>query len=313
MLDKLGIQIVRLELPFRLNHVNCLSAEGEEGWAIMDTGLNNKRTRVVWNDSLRHKDLAHIYVSHYHPDHFGCAGELQRLTGASVTMSIIDEKSGKTVWEPEFINTIKENYTKYGVPPNNAMNMTEDTESFVNYIRPYPHVTEYFEEGNSIKFGNYEYEIITTPGHADGLVVFFNEETSTLLSTDHILPDITPNVAYWFHGLKNPLQAYIHSLKKVKELDVGFVIPSHGKPFYDANKRIKEILLHHNERLEFVLKNVSDGDTAYQMSKKLFPLDLDAHEKRFALGETIAHLDYLVSNGELKKERKDNIWHYYLS
>src|SRR5699024_6022514 len=111
----------------------------------------------------------------------------------------------------------------------------------------------------------------------------------------------------WFHGIENPLQSYIHSLKKVKELDVEFVIPSHGKPFYNANKRISEILLHHDERLSFVLEHVNNGDTAYQMSEKLFPFDLDAHEKRFALGETIAHLDYLASQGNLKKEKMNDI------
>lgn len=310
MLAKLGIEVVHLDLPFRLNHVNCLSAEGKDGWAIIDTGLNHKKTRAVWHDKLDNKELKHIYVSHYHPDHFGYAGGLQQLTGASVYMSEIDEASGKTVWEPEFINTIKENYKDYGVPANNMINMTEDTESFVKYITPYPQVYEHFEAGNKIVFGNYEYEIITTPGHADGLVVFYNKETGTLLSTDHILPDITPNVAYWFHGLENPLQAYINSLNKVKKLEVEFVVPSHGSPFFDANKRINEILLHHDERLAFVLDKVENGDTAYQMSDKLFSFELDAHEKRFALGETIAHLDYLVSKGELKKEKVNEIWQY---
>src|SRR5699024_2046296 len=114
----------------------------------------------------------------------------------------------------------------------------------------------------------------------------------------------------WFHGLENPLQAYINSLNKVKKLEVEFVVPSHGSPFFDANKRINEILLHHDERLAFVLDKVENGDTAYQMSDKLFSFELDAHEKRFALGETIAHLDYLVSKGELKKEKVNEIWQY---
>src|SRR5699024_5067277 len=118
MLAKLGIEVVHLDLPFRLNHVNCLSAEGKDGWAIIDTGLKHKKMRAVSHVKLNNKELKDMIVSHYHSDHFGYARGLQQLTGVSVYMSDIDEDSGKTVWEPEFINTIKENYKDDGVPAN---------------------------------------------------------------------------------------------------------------------------------------------------------------------------------------------------
>ena len=68
------------------------------------------------------------------------------------------------------------------------------------------------------------------------------------------LPKITPNISYWFHGDDNPLQSYLTSLETMKQLDVDYVIPSHGKPFYGANDRIDELLKHHEERLEETLE-----------------------------------------------------------
>ncbi|GIN92069.1 MBL fold metallo-hydrolase [Siminovitchia terrae] len=312
MLKKLGIEIVKLDLPFRLNHVNCLLAEGETGWAIIDTGLHDTKTIARWEDILQAKKVSDLYISHYHPDHFGYAGGLQQKTGAKVSMTQVDEKSGKTVWGEEFIQEIRKNYTLSGVPDHITQLMTVNTEEFKEVITPYPNVDHYFQEGEKILFGQHEYEVIFTPGHADGLVVFYSKENSVLLSTDHILPRITPNIAYWFHGIENPLKAYMESLEKIKRLNVEFVIPSHGEPFYYANKRINEILNHHEERLAFVLKSIGRGITAYSLSKKLFAFEMDAHEQRFALGESIAHLEYLRYKGYINKEIHNGICWYYI-
>src|SRR5690606_39125613 len=104
--------------------------------------------------------------------------------------------------------------------------------------------------GEYVQIGKLTFEVIFTPGHSDGLVTFFNKDNSVLFSTDHILPKITPNISYWFHGDPNPLQSYFHSLEKIERLDVNYVIPSHGKPFYGANQRIAELKAHHDERLQ---------------------------------------------------------------
>src|SRR5690625_7709128 len=117
--------------------------------------------------------------------------------------------------------------------------------------------------------------------HSDGLINFFNDEKNVLFSTDHILPRITPNLSYWFHGDPNPLATYLKSLKKVKTLDADLVIPSHGKPFHGANDRIDEIINHHDERLQQTFELVPhNGSTVYDMYQKLFPKELTIHEKR---------------------------------
>ncbi|HET7615983.1 MAG TPA: MBL fold metallo-hydrolase, partial [Bacillales bacterium] len=74
MFQELRIQPIRIDLPFRLDHVNCFLAEGEDGWKLLDTGLHDERTMAVWNEILEGKELSDLLISHYHPDHFGCAG-----------------------------------------------------------------------------------------------------------------------------------------------------------------------------------------------------------------------------------------------
>ena len=88
------------------------------------------------------------------------------------------------------------------------------------------------------------------------MVCYSSVEKCVLLSADHISPKITPNIPYWFHGDDNPLQSYLTSSKMMKQLDVTYVIPSHGKPFYGANDRIDELFKHTEERLEETIATI---------------------------------------------------------
>lgn len=310
MLKKLGVQPIRFDLPFRLNHVNCFLAEGENGWIIIDAGLHNESTVRLWEKKLAGKEVTNIYITHYHPDHFGYAGGLQEKTGAHLSMTEIDEQAALKAWEDDFLNSLAGNYSIAAIPSEIAHQMIENTKGFVPRVTPYPTVHHHFKEGEKVVFGRYEYEVIFTPGHSDGLINFYNKEHHVLFSTDHVLPKITPNISYWFHGDPNPLATYLESLKKVKQLDADFVIPSHGKPFHGANDRIDEIISHHDDRLARTLEYVDKESSVYEVCHKLFPKELTIHETRFAIGETLSHLEYLRIKGELDRHTKNGQWIY---
>lgn len=312
MLEEIGLKRIRLDLPFRLNHVNCFLAEGPTGWIVIDAGLHNEQTVRRWEEELQGLEVSDIYITHYHPDHFGYAGGLQQKTGAKVSMSQTDAEDGLMAWEDSFLSTLQGNYKKAGVPDKTAIAMADNTGSFKPRVTPYPEISHYFKEGEKVQIGKLEYEIFFTPGHSDGLIVFFNKEKSVLLSTDHILPKITPNISYWFHGDSNPLQTYFKSLDKIKQLDAEYVIPSHREPFTNANKRIEEIKAHHGERLEKTLGAIQQEGTVHDVCKVLFPFIETIHETRFAIGETLAHLEYLRLKGECKRELVDEKYVYFV-
>ncbi|WAA12067.1 MBL fold metallo-hydrolase [Fervidibacillus halotolerans] len=312
MLEQIGLKLVRLDLPFRLNHVNCLLAEGEKGWIVIDTGLNNRYSKERWKEELDGKEVSDIFVTHYHPDHFGYAGGLQQETGAKVSMPKIDAENGLKVWTDQFLKELHGHYALAGIPKSVATAMVENTREFVPRVTPYPKITHYFQEGERFQIGKLEYEVLFTPGHSDGLIVFYNRDQKVLIATDHILPKITPNISYWFHGDPNPLATYLQSLQKIEKLAVDFVIPGHGKPFYGANGRIEEIKKHHETRLNKTLDALKKKSTVYEISKVLFPNIETIHETRFAIGETVAHLEYLRLKGEIHREQKDGHFYYFV-
>src|SRR5699024_1514787 len=284
---------------------NCFVAEEDDGWKVIDTGLHNQETVERWNKELGSKKINDIIITHYHPDHFGYAGGMQQKTGARLSMTKIDADMALNAWQDVFLSDLNKNYEKAGIPADTVDKMTKNTAGFVERVTPYPTVNHYLSEGEEIRIGKYMYEIIHTPGHSDGLVCFYNRERNMLLSTDHILPKITPNISYWFHGDPNPLKSYLHSLDKVKKLNADLVVPSHGKPFYGANARIDEIVQHHMQRLDFLLEAIMGGSTIYQACGKLFKKELNIHETRFAIGETFAHLEYLRNYGNCKREMRN--------
>ncbi|PIC62743.1 MBL fold metallo-hydrolase [Sporosarcina sp. P13] len=310
MLELLGIEVVRIDLPFRLNHVNCFMAEGKDGWVIIDAGLNNNYTRAKWEERIIGKEITDLFITHYHPDHFGHAGELQKKTNAIVSMTEIDSELGFRAWTEEHLKNFHEDYQTVGIPAEMAIKMIHNTEGFIPLVTPHPNIDRYFKEGQKVPIGKYEYEVIVTPGHSEGMVCFYNSEKNVLLSSDHILPRISPNISYWFHGDPNPLQSYISSLKKVKKLDANYVIPSHGKPFYGANDRINELIAHHEARLEETLDVIASGLSVYEACNRLFNFKLTVHESRFAVGETLAHLQYLYEAGECQREKQGTAWIY---
>ena len=130
-----------------------------------------------------------------------------------------------------------------------------------------------------------------------------------LISGDHILADITPNLQGWFDKW-NPLQEYLKSLERTALLDVTLVLPGHRSVFHDMRGRIEELKKHHAERAEEALRTLEAGPkTAYQVASEmtwdivcdsfdLFPVS----QRWFALGETIGHLILLETLSKVRRE-----------
>jgi glyoxylase-like metal-dependent hydrolase (beta-lactamase superfamily II) len=170
--------------------------------------------------------------------------------------------------------------------------------------------------GERLQIGRFEFEVWWTPGHSPGHICFLERGRKFILTGDHVLPTITPNISLHPQQQGNPLGDYIASLKRLEELDVEQVLPAHEFSFPDLKKRLLEIERHHDERLDEMIACVSGGPTtAYQVAAKVKwvtgPLEsFSPWMQRAALGETLAHLDYLVLEGRLQKFVENGVQYY---
>lgn len=306
-MDKYGIYQVTIPLPFRLNHVHSYLARQGNQWTIIDTGLNRKETEIVWQEAFEkyrinpREDISKIILTHYHPDHLGYAGMLEEWTQAPVYMGDQGQFWAHFVWKESTSDQTDPFFRANGMPDELVDQITAYDRQFRSLVWPLPKRFEAMKAGQRIQIGELTYEAIETAGHAEGHFCFYSEEAKVLIGGDHILRKITPNISYYGYGAENPLQQYMESLKKFQSLDISLVIPGHGPLFSDVGERIEEILTHHEERIEKVLDHLRGERTAYQVCKDLFNRELTLHEQRFAIGETLAHLNYLVEKGEVKK------------
>jgi glyoxylase-like metal-dependent hydrolase (beta-lactamase superfamily II) len=145
-----------------------------------------------------------------------------------------------------------------------------------------------------------------TPGHSDYHFVLHDERRRLLFAGDHLLLEITPNIGLWTYTAPRPLRRYLDSIASLRDLDVDLVFPGHGPLFHDLEGRVDELLAHHEERLSVMLAAL-DGKpaTPFEVARRVFPEDLTDHQLRFALAETLAHLEHLEWDGYVEQVSGD--------
>ena len=135
--------------------------------------------------------------------------------------------------------------------------------------------------------------------HSSGLGV--------LISGDMLLPRISTNGAVTAAEANgDPLRRFLDSLTAFESLpDETLVLPSHGLPFRGIAQRCAELRVHHDARLaelETALAAAgSGGADAGDLVPVLFQRELDAHQRFFAMGEAIAHLNHLWRNHRIDR------------
>ncbi len=156
-------------------------------------------------------------------------------------------------------------------------------------------------------------QVIETPGHTRGHVVFHHPETRILFSGDHILPHITPSIGFEKAPEPHPLRSYLESLHLVGGLPDGALLPSHGPVTCSTHARVDALLEHHRQRLDEVCELVATGITtahdiaaALPWTRRRRPLgELPPEHQLSAIMEISAHLDVLASQGRVGHDDAD--------
>jgi len=314
--EALGIYKVKLPLPFRLNHVNCYAVKGSLGWWLIDAGLSREATVEGWmqffgEHSIKPTDIQGIYLTHFHPDHYGCSGWLQCFSGAPVYIGEIDAELIKHYWKSEnSFDALDALFRENGMPNDMVKETMGSVNDIIRFTSPHAELTT-LKAGQVVTIGDFDYQVILTQGHSDGHICYYNVNHGVLLSGDHLLPEISSNISLWpqtdVYPNPNPLDNFLHALDSIRSLNCKLALPSHGKPFSTIEERISQLEAHHEARLQEIKSCTGAGATAYQVCKQVFRQDLSYHELRFAMTETLAHLEYLMYKSELEKTEKDGV------
>lgn len=307
-----GIHWVRMSLPFALNHINLWLLKDGHGWTVIDTGYNNDETRASWEfifgDLLDGKPIRRIIVSHFHPDHASLAGWFAERWGAPIWMTYsewmqaqLNRYGGPTA----DIDARMAFYAENGMEEDGIEGYRRTRPDFSQIILPLPISFFRMMDGDIFPIDGVNWQVITGAGHSPEHAALWCAERNILISGDQVLPRISTNVSLQCNEPDgDPLRLYLQSLRKFQHVAPdALVLPSHDRPFYGLHDRIDGLGEHHEERLEAAFEACAEPQTARDLIPFLFHRELDQHQLGFAIGEALAHANYLVSDGRLKKQR----------
>lgn len=305
-----GLYVVRIPLPVRLEPVNCYLGLDDNGRAtIVDAGLA-LGAGAVWRAALdalgiAPSDVQRVIVTHFHPDHIGGSGVLQQLTGADVFASPLTVEQTPGVWGDVAAYDAKmvAHLRAHGMPQARIDQLASEVDITTAAVA-LPDALRPMDLEQPLHFASGTWHPILTPGHSDGHVCLHDADRRVLIAGDHLLERISPAVGRFPDHSEDPLASYLDSLRATSRLDIDLVLPGHGRPFSDAAGRCRELLEHHELRVAACLDAIPvGGSSAHDVALEVFGDQHDAASERFALTETVAHLEYARARGRVTCRR----------
>lgn len=323
MVEEVYPSIFRMQIPIPrspLKATNAYVIKGTERTLLIDSGQNCVEALTAIQAGLAELqvDVAQtdVFVTHMHADHSGLLPFLRqdgtRFFAAAADAAVINHM----FTEADPMEPLRVAACENGFSPEEA----------IAAIRRHPGNDigskaglqfETVVDGDVFAAGPFQFRCIATPGHTQGHICLYEADHKLLISGDHILGDISPNITYYW-GEQNPLQQFCDSLRLIEGLEVKKVLPGHRRLFDDCHGRIGELFTHHRHRLDeayAIVKNAPmtgyqvasfmTWDMVYRTWDEVAPV-----QKFFATGEALAHLRFLMAEGKVSCEKRGNVYLY---
>jgi len=322
-----GIYQLQIPIPSNpLGHTNTYLVKGDDGHLLIDAGYGNMEALESLDEQLTEigvalTDISQIVVTHAHFDHYGLADRLRQISRAKIALHYLEKNllARRRANIGEFLRQTEQWFSANGVPSSEIpATPTPSAEASSFTTPPLPDID--LRNGEGITAGNYNFQVIWTPGHSPGHICLYEPAHRLFFAGDHVLPVITPHINLQPLSNANPLGDFLSSLNKVKHLDVNLVLPAHEHIFTDLQERVEEIIHHHEIRnMEILQAMKNESKTAYQISTQITWMptlggvsfkDLEPWDKRMAVSETLAHLEAMRVNSRVGQVARDDIIYY---
>jgi glyoxylase-like metal-dependent hydrolase (beta-lactamase superfamily II) len=238
------LHCISIPTPFPVGPVNVYLAEGEQ-LTLIDTGPRYDPARQALRDAMiergyRVADLQRILLTHVHADHCGLAAELARASGAEVWTHATN--LSRLAEDGAMIHEVRRDLQRLisyarmmrwcGVPSSLMMKLARTRRGMGQYTEPLTPDCA-LHDGDVVQLGSDDWHVLHTPGHTGGLICLLQPRRRLLLSSDHLLRDISfnPVVDPPAPGEREPtrrLVQYLEQLQRVTELG-GALAGSHGR------------------------------------------------------------------------------------
>jgi glyoxylase-like metal-dependent hydrolase (beta-lactamase superfamily II) len=284
----------------------------DSGLVLVDAGLDTPEGFEAINAGLGRigagvADVRGIAVTHIHPDHYGLCGRIREASGAWVALHPADAALIPSRYElvDELLEDIAGWLREAGAPEAELAALPDASLEFRKYVTVTKPDVE-LHDGMRLEAPGWELVALHTAGHTPGHCCFVDRAAGIVLTGDHVLPRITPNINRHAQSGPNPLAAFLASLERLRPHADLLALPAHEWRFTDLGGRLDELAAHHTERLDETAAVVAAGaETVWDVAERLtWSRGWDALHgfmRRAALGEAHAHLALLEERERIRR------------
>ncbi|WP_219895178.1 MBL fold metallo-hydrolase [Aquisediminimonas profunda] len=317
-----GICWARIPMPGSLGHINSWLLDDEDGWAVVDTGMQLKTCSDAWKDlfagALDNARLTRIICTHMHPDHIGLAGWLAKRFDADVWMT-----RGEWLTARMLIADARDEVPEEAIINQRGAgwgdDVLEETRSkgwgrFSRMVFPMPAGFRRLKDGDTLELGANVWKVVVGSGHSPEHACLYNEMSGVLVSGDQVLPKISSNVSVNIsEPMADPLGEWLYSIDKLLNVlpsDL-LVCPAHGEPFKGLHVRLRALRDEHLSRLDTLTSHLAEPRRVVDCFSQLFNREIGPEHRELATGEALAHLRRLELEGRVRRETNDGVWWFH--
>ncbi len=302
-----GLWSVPVPIPRNpLRYVLCYLFETSSGPVLVDPGwpASDSWDALVAGLASIGADVADthgVLVTHAHLDHHGLANQVRARSGCWVAMHPAEARHIATIRDVAAVAALNARWmSRCGVPPAEQAAMVMAPERVRDLVDIVP--DRLLEDHDPAGIPGWQVTALWTPGHTPGHLCYLVGEADVLLTGDHLLPRITPNISSYGDD-DEPLDDYLGALDLLRQYEDREALPGHEYRFRGISGRADRIQRHHQERMREVLKQVAEQpgapvwDIAIALSWSRSWAETTGFLRRAALAETLAHLRSLSRAG----------------
>ena len=289
-----------VETPYMVGPVHCYSLDCGDELVLIDTGPPTEAGRSFLRTHIDLGRLKHVIVTHCHIDHYGQAGWLEQVSGATVYLPRLDilkqerfEERLETLFglitamgfRPEYLDRLRERITRTSLPsifPANYQVAETDIP---------PHLG---------------IEVIGCPGHSQSDLIYSGEDWAvtgdTLLRGVFQSPLLDVDLEKG-RRFKN-YEAYCRSIVKLAGLRSKRILPGHRQHVESVDRTLLFYITKMLNRVSYVLPQLGRHSVA-GVIEELFPTLDDPFHIYLKASEIVFMEDFLAQPDLLASSLED--------